>query len=69
MTRNTYILLAILGVLVIVAYLVMQKPGERSSSGASGQVFVNVDSVAVDRIDIQSPGGNVVSRKKELSGF
>jgi hypothetical protein len=64
MTRNTYVLLAILIALVIAAYLVMQKPGERSSTGVSGQILVTVDSLAVDRIEIKSPGGSVVLQKK-----
>jgi hypothetical protein len=69
MTRNTYILLAVLVVLVIVAYVVMQKPGERSSTGETGQMFVTVDSLAVDRIDIKAPGGNVVLQKKGVEWF
>jgi hypothetical protein len=69
MTRNTYVLLAILVVLVIVAYLVMQKPGERSSTGESSQVFAAVDSLAVDRIEIKSPGSDVVLQKKGVEWF
>jgi hypothetical protein len=69
MTRNTYALLGILGVLVILAYLVMQKPGERSSSGENGEVLVSVDSLAVDRIDIKSPTVHVVLQKKGVEWF
>lgn len=69
MTRNTYVLLAILITLVIVAYLVMQKPGEKSSTGESGQVFVTIDSLAVDRIQIKSPGGRVDLQKKGVEWY
>ncbi len=69
MTRNTYALLAVLAVLVIIAYVVMQKPGERSSSGESGEVLVNLDSLAVDRIEIKSPTANIVLQKKGVEWF
>jgi hypothetical protein len=69
MTRNTYALLGVLGVLVILAYLVMQKPGERSSSGESGEALVSVDSLAVDRIEIKSPTVDVVLQKKGVEWF
>lgn len=69
MTRNTYILLGVFGVLVVAAYLVMQKPGERSSSGEPGEYLVSVDSLAVDRIAIKSPTGTVVLEKKGVEWF
>lgn len=69
MTRNTYALLAVLVVLVILAYVVMQKPGERSSSGENGENLVNVDSLAVDRIEIKSPTVNIVLQKKGVEWF
>jgi hypothetical protein len=69
MTRNTYALLALLGVLIILAYVVMQKPGERSSSGENGEVLVTVDSLAIDRIEIKSSAANVVLQKKGVEWF
>ena len=69
MTRNTYAMLGVLVVLVILAYVVMQKPGERSSSGESGEMLVSVDSLAVDRIEIKSPTVNVVLQKKGVEWF
>jgi len=69
MTRTMYILLSLLGVLVIVAYLVMQKPGERSSSGDTGEVLVSIDSLAVDGIEIKSQTGIVVLQKKGVEWF
>jgi hypothetical protein len=64
-----YVLLGLLGVLVIVAYLVMQKPGERSSSGDTGEVLVSIDSLAVDGIEIKSQAGIVVLQKKGVEWF
>ena len=69
MTRTMYVLLGVLGVLVIVAYLVMQKPGERSSSGDTGEVLVSIDSLAVDGIEIKSQTGIVVLQKKGVEWF
>ena len=69
MTRNTYVLLGVLGILVIVAYFVMQKPGEQSSSGEAGEVLVSIDSLAVDGIEIKSPTGTTVLQKKGVEWF
>lgn len=69
MTRNMYVLLGVLGVLVIVAYFVMQKPGERSSSGDTGEVLVSIDSLAVDGFEIKSQAGILVLQKKGVEWF
>jgi hypothetical protein len=69
MTRNTYALLGVLVLLVVLAYVVMQKPGERSSSGESGEMLLSVDSLAVDRIEIKSPATNIVLQKKGVEWF
>jgi hypothetical protein len=69
MTRNTYILTGILVVLVVVAYLVMQKPGERSSSSDTEGKLVTLDSLAVNKIDIKSPTGKVVLEKKGVEWY
>ncbi len=63
MKRNTVTLIALLAVLLVVAYLVMQKPGEQSSSGA-GTLLVHLDSVAVDKFDIKSPKSHIVLEKQ-----
>ncbi len=69
MNRNTYILIGILLLLVTVAYLVMQKPGERSSTGESGEYLVNIDSLAVDKIEIKSPTARLMLEKKGVEWF
>ena len=58
MKRSTWVLAAILVVLAGVTYFVMQRPGERSSSG-SEKVLVEFDSSAVDRIEVHSSSGAV----------
>ncbi|HTP12882.1 MAG TPA: DUF4340 domain-containing protein [Bacteroidota bacterium] len=68
MKRNTITLVALLAVLVVVAYLVMQKPGEQSSSG-SGAALVHLDSVAVDRLEIKSAKSHVVLEKQGVDWF
>ncbi len=69
MTRNTYILIGILAVLVVVAYLVMQKPGERSSSSDTEGKLVTLDSLAVNKIEIKSPTRKVVLEKKGVEWY
>jgi hypothetical protein len=54
MKRNTWILLAVLVLLVIATFVVMQQPGEVSSSGSSGKTLVSYDSSAVDKLEIIS---------------
>ncbi len=68
MKRNTVTLIALLVVLLVVAYLIMQKPGEQSSSG-TGTPLVRVDSVAVDKIEITSPKAHVVLEKQGPDWF
>lgn len=54
MKRNTWILIGILILLVVATLLVMQRPGEISSSGSSGKMLVTYDSTAVDKLEIVS---------------
>lgn len=63
MKRNTITLLVVLVVLVLAAYLVMQKPGEQSSSGL-GTALLQIDSVAVDKLEIRSAKSQVVLEKR-----
>ncbi len=63
MKRNTVTLVALAAILVAVAYLVMQKPGEQSASGL-GTLLLHIDSVAVDRLEIRSPNSSVVLAKQ-----
>jgi hypothetical protein len=69
MNKNTLVLLGILLVLVVVAVLVMQKPGERSVTAAAGERLFEIDSLAVDKIEVTSPTSSVVLEKKGVEWF
>ena len=69
MTRNTVLLLGLLVALLIIAVLVMQKPGERSSSGETGVALAPIDSMAVDKIEIETPASSVVLQKNGVEWY
>lgn len=62
MRKSTWVLAAILVLLAGVTYVVMQRPGESSSTG-SDKVLVEFDSSAVDRIEVHSASGAVTLEK------
>jgi hypothetical protein len=59
MKRSTLILIGILVILAIATYVVLQRPGETSSSGSGSEFLSQFDSSAVDRLEISSPSGSV----------
>lgn len=68
MKRNTVTLIALLAVLLVVAYLVTQKPGEHSTSGL-GTPLLSLDSVAVDKLEIQSAKAHIVLEKRGVDWY
>jgi hypothetical protein len=64
MKKSTWILLVILALLAGATVIVMQRPGETSSSGPAGSMLVEYDSAAVDRIEIRSPGREITLEKQ-----
>jgi Domain of unknown function (DUF4340) len=64
MKKNLYILVGVLAVLVVIAYFLMNRPGEADISTANSQLLVVVDSLTVDKIEITSPANKVVLAKK-----
>ncbi len=64
MKRNTLILLGILVLLIAGVFLVLQKPGERSTTAGNEEVLVRYDSSAVDGIEIISAAGRVTLEKQ-----
>jgi len=64
MTKNTWVLAGVLAALIIVAYLVMQRPGESSAPESSGKMLVSYDSAAVDKIDVRAPAGTTVLERQ-----
>lgn len=59
-------LLAVLLILILAgaAYLVLQRPGERSVSFENGETLVQYDSSAIDRMTINGPRGSVAIEKQ-----
>ena len=69
MRRNMYYMLGLLVLLILVAYVTMQRPGEQSSSGEAGEYLVDVDSLTVDKIEISSPSTRVVLERRGVEWF
>lgn len=69
MNRNTLVLVGVFAALIIVAIVVMQKPGEQSSTVGSGEALATIDSLAIDRIEIKSPSERVVLEKQGVEWF
>ncbi|MGB2866898.1 MAG: DUF4340 domain-containing protein [Bacteroidota bacterium] len=69
MKRSTYVLIAVLAILLLVAYLVMQKPGEQSASSGSSGLLAQIDSIAVDKFEVKAPDRSVVLEKKGSEWF
>jgi hypothetical protein len=65
MKQTTWILGAILVVLVAAAVIVLRQPGEQSTSGESIATLIDYDSTAVDKLEILSPtNGHIVLEKE-----
>ena len=64
MNKNIYVLLGVFAVLIVIAFFVMNRPGEKDISAANSQFLVDVDSIAVDKIEIKSPTSAVTLEKK-----
>jgi hypothetical protein len=69
MKRNTYILTGLFVILLIIAFLVMQKPGERSATSASSGLLYTVDSLSIDKIEIKAPASSLVLEKRGVEWF
>jgi hypothetical protein len=69
MKKNTYILISLFSCLLIIAYLVLQKPGEQSASSASTGPVFKVDSLSVDKIEIKTPASSLVLEKRGVEWF
>ncbi|MGH2568084.1 MAG: DUF4340 domain-containing protein [Bacteroidota bacterium] len=69
MKKSTLILLGLFLVLLAAAYLVTMKPGEQSVSSETGNFLVQIDSLAVDKIEIWTPTSRVRLEKKGVEWF
>ncbi len=64
MKRSTLVLGGVFVVLLAIAFVVLQKPGEQSRSSAAAGTLLRIDSVAVDRIELRNPSSRIVLEKK-----
>lgn len=64
MSKKTLVLLGIAVVLLALAYVLMQRPGERSISPSESTSVVQIDSAGVDKITIQSPTFSLVMARQ-----
>ena len=69
MKKNTYILMGLLVCLFIIAYLVLQKPGERSANSASTGLLLSVDSLFVDKIEIKTSAFSLLLEKHGVEWY
>ena len=69
MNRTTLLLAGVLVVLILVAFLLLQKAGEQSSSASTGEFLATIDSLAVDKIHLQSPTLDVVLEKQGVEWY
>lgn len=69
MKKNTYVLIGLFAVLLVIAFLVLQKPGEQSASSSSAGLLFNIDSVSVDKIEVKSPSSSIVLEKQGAEWF
>jgi hypothetical protein len=64
MKRSSLAAIALLVLLGIATFFVLQRPGEKSTSGPSEKTLVQYDSTAVDKIEVKSAGGTVTIEKQ-----
>jgi hypothetical protein len=69
MKKNTYILIGLFVCLFIIAFLVLQKPGEQSANSASTGHLYTVDSLSVDKIEIKTPSFSLLLEKRGVEWF
>jgi len=69
MKRNTLILAGLFVLLLIIAFLVLQKPGEQSVKSASTGLMFKIDSLSVDKVEIKTPASSLVLEKRGAEWF
>jgi hypothetical protein len=69
MKRNTLMLAGLFVILLIIAFLVLQKPGEQSANSASSGLMYIIDSLAVDKITIKTPASSLLLEKRGAEWF
>jgi hypothetical protein len=69
MSKNIYALIGLFAVLLIIAFLVLQKPGEQSAKSSSLGALLNIDSASVNRIEVKTASSSLDLEKKGVDWF
>ena len=69
MKKNTYILIGLFVCLLVIAFLVLQKPGERSANSASTGLLFTIDSLSVDKLEIKTSASSLLLEKRGVEWF
>jgi hypothetical protein len=69
MKKQTYYLIGSFVVLLLIAYLVMQKPGESSKELNDEELFLKIDSAAINKFVIKSQFGEIIVEKQGLDWY
>ncbi len=69
MKKNTYILIGLFVCLLIIAFLVLQKPGEQSVNSAIAGSLFTIDSLSVDKLEIKTPASSLLLEKRGVEWF
>lgn len=69
MKKNINILIGLFILLLVVAFLVLQKPGEQSASSASVGQMVHIDSALVDKIELKTQTTFIELEKRGTEWF
>jgi hypothetical protein len=69
MKKNTLILMSLFVLLLVIAFLVLQKPGERSATSASNGLMFTIDSLLVDKVEIKTPASSITLEKRGVEWF
>jgi len=69
MKKNTLILCGLFVLLLIIAFLVLQKPGEQSASSASSGSLFTIDSLSVNKIAIKTQTSSLLLEKRGIEWF
>lgn len=64
MKRNTVYSIVVLVALGIITFFTLNREGEVSSTGSSGRMLVEYDSMSVDKLEMVSPTGSVILEKQ-----
>lgn len=69
MKRNTLVLIGLFLLLLVIAFLVLQKPGEQSATSTSVGLVFTIDSLSVDKMEVKIPSFALMLEKRGAEWF